>query len=271
MAKDIKLIVLDLDGTLLDDEKKVTEETLRIIKEIKDKDVYIALATGRPFNSSYFVRESLDLMGRRDYTISNTGAFIRRNFDGKIISDHSLSKKEIKKILKYEEKTDLQIAVYTRDALYNNSEELNEAFKKDQEILKLPRLKFRKVDDIYSEVGRVNFMGDEAEVDKFLEKYKKDLEKHFFIMRNEAYSLEVLNKKAGKLNAVKSLAEMLDIKLDEVMYFGDGKNDLEIMKNAGIAVAMENAEEELKDNADEITDNNNEEGVAKYLKEYFSL
>lgn len=267
MNKDIKLVAIDLDGTLLDSDRKIVDENKQILKKLHDEGIKIVLATGRPFNGFWWIRQELGLEGWDDYSICNTGAFVRRNADGKLLVDNALDETDYEKITSYLVDEDFQIAVFTKDILYNNAEEVNEGFLTDQNVMKMPRQKFETFADIPEKVARVNFMGAEDEIDKFYKANKDYLESDYMTMRNETYSLEVLKKSSGKANSLKALCEHLNIDLSDVIYFGDGANDAEALKIAGIGVAMENASDEAKEVADEVTKKNDEAGVAHFLKD----
>ena len=163
----------------------------------------------------------------------------------------------------------MQVGIFTKDVLYNNEEVVNDGFRKDQDIMKLPRLKFKDFDDIEEKVARINFMGNQDELDKFYEENKEVLEKDYMTMRNETYSLEVLKKSSGKANSLEKLCEYLNIDLANVAYFGDGANDVEAIKLAGLGIAMGNAKEETKEAADYVTSTNDEAGLAEFLEKIF--
>jgi len=269
MNKDIKLVAIDLDGTLLGSDRQIVEKNIDAIKKIHDRGIEVVIATGRCFNGFWWIRQELGLEGFDDYSICNTGAFVRINASGKTIVENPMDKSDYEKIMSYKGDYDLQVGIFTKDVLYNNEEIVNAGFKKDQEIMKLPRLKFKDFDDIEEKVARINFMGDEDELDKFYEENKEKLEEDYMTMRNETYALEILKKSSGKANSLKKLCEFLDIDLANVAYFGDGANDVEAIKIAGLGIAMANANEETKKAADYVTSSNDDAGLAEFLEKLF--
>ena len=271
MKKDIKLIVTDLDGTLVDSSSKVILENKIVLKTLHDRGIKIGIATGRPFNAFWRIRQELGLESFDDYSICNTGAFVRCNADGKKIVDNSLTVEDFYKISSYLGDYDLQFALFSKDVLYNNAEVLNDGFLKDQSILLMPRQKYKSFEEIPCDIGRAAFMGDEDVLDSFYQDKKLEIEKDYMTMRNEAYALEVLKQSSGKEKALKALCDYLGIGTDEVMYFGDGVNDKAAIELAGIGVAMGNASDETKSVADYVGKTNDEAGLAKFLKEYFDL
>lgn len=271
MKNNIKLIVTDLDGTLVDSSSKVILENKIVLKAFHDKGIKIAIATGRPFNAFWWIRQELGLESFDDYSICNTGAFVRCNADGKKIVDNSLTVEDFYKISSYLGDYDLQFALFSKDVLYNNAEVLNDGFLKDQSILLMPRQKYKTFEEIPSDIGRAAFLGDKDVLDSFYKDKKSEIEKDYMTMRNEDYALEVLKKTSGKEKSLKALCDYLGISTDEVMYFGDGANDKAAIELAGIGVAMGNASCDTKSVADYVGKTNDEAGLAKFLQEYFDI
>ena len=253
---------------LLGSDDGLVKKNKEVIRKLHEKGIRVVIATGRPFNGFWWIREELSLEDYEDYSISNTGAFVRRNSDAKIIIDNSMDKKDYEKISSLIEDEDIQLGLFTKDVLYNNADMVNEGFKRDQEILHMPRQKFKDFDDIEEKVARVNFMGKEEFLDKFYDKVKEELEKDYTLIRNESYSLEVHKKSSGKANSLKRLCEYLDIDLDQVIYFGDGSNDRQSLDLAGLGIAMGNANDESKKAADKQTLSNDDAGVADFLEKF---
>ncbi len=271
MKKDIKLIVFDIDGTLVTDDKEILEENIDIIKKLRSKGLRIILNSGRTFGSMWPYREKLGLMGFDDYSICGTGAFIRRNADGKIIKSHPLTEDDYNHILKIIKDSDVQVSIHTSNALYLNEERPNESFLKDQKQVRLQWLKFEKFSDIPEDISRISIAAKSEVLDEFYDKYKEDLHKDFKTMRNEDIVLEILNKDSGKSEALKDLLNIVDIDKENVMYFGDGANDVKSLELAGVGVAMKDARDECKKVCDYVIGSNNEPSIANFLKQYLVI
>lgn len=269
MDKDIKLITFDVDGTIISDDQKVLEENKEIIKKLKARGVKIVLCTGRSFNGFHRVRQDLGLTGFDDYSISCTGAFIRQNATGKALIKKVLTKKEAEKIIARLDDDRIDVTIHTRDILYNQAKNPNDHFLKDQTKMGMPWLRYENLSDIDTDLARVCFEGDIKVLDEFEKRHKEEIKKDYKYMRNDRNILEVLNKDAGKSEALRDLSHILDLDMDEIMYFGDGVNDIKSMEAVGVAVAMENAREITKEAADYIIGDNNSPSIAEFLKEYF--
>lgn len=269
MKKDIKLIAFDIDGTIITGDLRVLEETKKIIKDLKQRGIQIVLCTGRSFNGFYWIREQLGLTDFDDYSITCTGAFIRQNATGKALIKKTLTKKEAEEISSKLDDERIDVTIHTRDILYNKVKHPNEYFLNDQEKMRMPWLRYESLADIPDDLARVCFESDIKVLDDFEARHKDDFTKSYKYMRNDRNIIEILNKDAGKSETLLELAKMLDIKMDQIMYFGDGANDVKSLKAVGVGVAMGNAGDITKEAADFVIGTNDTPAIAEFLKEYF--
>lgn len=271
MKKDIKLIVFDVDGTLVNDNKEILDETVDVVEVLKNRGIKIVLNSGRTFNGMWRMRQKLGLMSYDDYSICGTGAFIRRNADGKALLENPLYENDYKKITKLLADEDVQITIHTMNILYLNEEVPNEAFILDQKQVQMPWMKFENFDDIEKSVSRIGIAGDEGLLDQIADKYMDELTKDYMVMRNESYLIEILNKNSGKEKSLVKLCEILGVSMDEVMYFGDGFNDAKSLDLAGVGIAMGNGHPAAKSAADYVIGSNEEPALAEFLRKYFDI
>ncbi len=269
MKKDIKLIAFDIDGTIITEDLRVLEETKEIIKDLKKRGIQIVLCTGRAFNGFYWIREELGLMDFDDYSITCTGAFVRQNATGKALIKKTLSPDQAQQIAAKLDDDKIDVTIHTRDILYNKARKPNKYFLIDKYKMRMPWLRYETMEDIHDDLARVCFESDIKTLDEFEKRHKDDFKEDYKYMRNDKNIIEVLNKDAGKSEALIELLDKLDIKLDEAMYFGDGENDVKSLRAVGVGVAMGNAEEITKEASDYVIGDNNEPSIAKFLKEYF--
>ncbi|WP_176270061.1 Cof-type HAD-IIB family hydrolase [Anaerococcus faecalis] len=266
----IKLIAFDLDGTLLDGNRELSKENINSIKKLSDRGFQIVICTGRPYQGFKRFLVDLDLIGKNNYSITNTGSIIKPNVESEYIKLNALTVEDYSKLINLTKPfKDLQVAFYTDSKLYNDNIIYNEAFIHDQKILKMESGKLKEYNN--EPICRINIMGKKEEIDRFENYNYQRLSKEYKLMRNETFSLEILNKNSGKGQGLVTLCKYLKLKRENVMAFGDNINDIEMLDFAGVSVAMGNAKEILKRKSDYLTDSNLNNGVSKFINKYFEL
>ena len=253
-----KLIAMDFDGTLLRDDKTISENTKNILKLYKDLGYLIVGVTARTLKSIKAV-VPVDIF---NYLIINNGVSIYNVNDDSMIYQGTIDINDAKDITNGIEDYCDQIDYITDNIYYTylQKKKSNLDFIKDID----------SIDEIDEQVARMNlFLKDKSKVNDYYELIKaryKDI--NCFIMQDSGSTDKwlVLNPKGvNKANTLKELGKMENISLDEMIFFGDGLNDLEVMKEVGLSVAMGNALEEIKENAKDIAKSNNEDGIVDFL------
>ena len=246
MPTKIKLIVTDLDGTLLREDKTLSEHTISILKKCRENGMKVAFATGRGANNDKVVPKELF-----DGRIKANGAEARAGEE--VVYGRMISFQGAKAFLKTCEEHDFKIILQSGDMSYSNFEAadyfLNNAGSKPLDISKHD-MDFEKI---------LLFPAD----GEFVEEHIPD-ELHFTISRENFIS--IMHKGATKGKALKALAEFWRIDSSEVVAFGDDLNDIDMLSFAGCGVAMGNAVEEVKGTADETTLSNGDDGVAEWIR-----
>lgn len=271
MKKDIKLIAFDIDGTIINSRGEVLDQTKALIKKLKEMGIKIILCTGRTFNGHWWIREELDLMAYEDLSITSTGAYIRKNATGNALIDKSLTKADVRYIFDQIDDPRLQMSIHTRDVIFINEDKPNEAFLKDKGLVRMPRLAYDSLDDIPDEIARVCLSASPQILKDFEDKHRQAIETRFKYMRNAPFISEILNPLAGKSEALRDLSELTGINLDNMMYFGDGLNDLKSVELVGVGVAMGNGAESTKKAADYVIDTNDEPAIADFIRKYLDI
>lgn len=246
----INLIVMDLDGTLLNDEKKISEYTLNILKECRLIGIKLAFATSRSESSTKIF---VDLVSP-DIVIANNGALIK--IDNKVICKKLLSKETAEKIIKeiYGKENVGEIRIETEDAHYiicKNEKDIHLVLDGKYKYLPLDR-------GIENDVLKIRLeFFDEKVADGIKTRYN---ECDVIGFANEKWYM-IKNKEANKINAIRDVIKELKFPIEDVCAFGDDKNDIEMIKNCGIGIAMGNGIEEIKKVAKYQCKNNNEDVV----------
>ena len=267
-----RMIVSDLDETLLNDAHKVGSENLKWIEKArKEKGVYFVPATGRIYEMISDILEDLGLYNQeKQYVISGNGAMITENYGSRMLHFDGLPFEDMKRIMDFALTKDVCVELFTKDTVYVYN--VN-AFEK--QILDCLTGKF-----VYLESGDVSFLKDTPIVKiLFMNRdveYLHSLEKEMVHLTQDiqvSYSsnryIEFNRKGVDKGKAVLWLANMLQIPIEEVIVAGDNYNDMAMLEVAGLSVAAQNAIAPVKEMCDVVTEADCNEGVvAEIIRKY---
>ena len=268
-----KLICIDMDGTLLNDKKTISERNLRSIRLANEKGVRIAVCTGRIFTSADFFSE---LLGVKSPVIASNGAYIREKDRDEVVYKATLGAEKCKQLLEVFRQYDIYPHYYTSDTVFTEKlaysaafyEGVNKTLPKDKQV-KIVLVK--DWDEVFQRYERDIFKG--IGVDEDIEKIQKaktfirDMS-GFEVVSSRFDNFEVMNKGVSKGSAVKKLADYYGINSEQVICIGDSENDLSMIEFAGFGIAMGNADEAVKEAAKYITESNNCDGVAKAIEKF---
>ncbi len=266
----VRLIALDLDDTLLNSQLLIGERTLSVIKKAAEKGIYIVLCSGRPSCGVLNVVRQMNIAGTQAgrYIISTNGTVItdlhtrleifHKNVPGSVLLQ---AHKEAKKM-------GLNGEVYDAETIYAPVD--NKYTRMDPELIKS---KFQIVEDFDSFIqhgfSKMLVAGEPAEIAVLEEKLKSLLGNLANIYTSKPVFLEILPADCGKGESLLHLAKFLGIPQEETMAFGDGMNDESMILKARYGVAMKNAKDALKAQADFVTEYTNEEdGVGRFIEDY---
>ncbi|ASN04700.1 Cof-type HAD-IIB family hydrolase [Virgibacillus necropolis] len=242
LEKPIRLIALDMDGTLLTSDEQVTERTRKAIKQAMEKDVHVVISTGRWLGSCYPYAESL---GLQSYLVTSNGGEIW-TMEKELIERHTVDPEVMEKMWNLGEKYDMGCWMIATDAVWRG-ERPNDFSK--PEWLKV---------------------GFDSHIPSNLEKFMQELS--YFdgleLTNSQPHNVEVNPKGVHKASALHKVCEKLGTTMEEVMSVGDSLNDMKMIQQAGLGVAMGNAQEAIKKAADFETDTNDRDGVAKVIEHF---
>ncbi|MCX7695284.1 MAG: Cof-type HAD-IIB family hydrolase [Caloramator sp.] len=269
-----KLIAMDMDGTLLNSQKQVTEYTKDVLRRASEKGIKLVICTGRIFTSA---KSYARIIGTKAPIIASNGAYIREKDRNEVIYEKYIKKETLLDIIRVTREWGFYPHIYTTDTIYSerlihsslNYSKWNEIVPEDE------RINIQIVDsleDIVEKEGenflKVVVMALEDEVEK-LQELKKFIKENMDVAIFSSYmnNFEIMDKEVSKGRALRRLAEFFDIDRKEIVCFGDNENDKTMFEFAGFPIAMGNAEEELKEIAAYVTDTNDNDGVAKAIEE----
>jgi Cof subfamily protein (haloacid dehalogenase superfamily) len=250
-----KIVFFDIDGTLLDHDKNLPASTKKAIYDLKNNGVYVAIATGR----APFMFESLRKELEIDSFVSFNGQYVV--FENEVIHENPLNAEELERIYTHTKKNNHPLIF------------MNESTMK-------ATVKYHSF--IETSMGSLKFTHPEGDPDFYLDKkiyqtllFCKNGEEQTYIqeypffefMRWHPYSLDIIPAGGSKAEGIKKMIERLGFDLQDVYAFGDGLNDIEMLKAVGTGVAMGNGVTEAKEHADLITTDVADKGIWNGLKE----
>lgn len=258
-----KLLVLDVDGTLLNDEREISKRTLAALLKVQQMGVRIVLASGRPTYGLMPLAKTLELGNYGGFILSYNGCQIIRAQNGEILFERRINPEMLPYLEKKARKNGFAIFTYHDDTLITDSPD-NEYIK--NEAL-LNNLKIIKEDEFSTAIDfapcKCMLVSDKEEALIGLEQHwEKRLAGTLDAFRSEPYFLEVVPCGVDKANTLGALLEHLGVTREEVIAIGDGVCDVTMLQLAGMGVAMGHSQDSVKVCADYVTASNEEDGVA---------
>ena len=263
----IKLIAIDMDGTLLNRKKELLDETKQYFKNFHNKntETLLVLCTGRPETGIRPYLKDLGYLEENHYIISQNGANIYESQTGKRVMDEFVDSAAIQKWIELGKKHGISVMGAGVDYYYSFDEDPTEWMEFDVKLVsgKLKRIPTKE--SLNTDFYKILLMGDEEQLNEFETFIPQEWRDEFYVVRSQKYLVEVLTKGVNKAFGLEKLAQKLNIQPSEIVAIGDAANDIEMLEYAGLAIAMGNASEEVKAIADIVTDTNENNGVIKAI------
>ena len=276
--KDIKLVALDLDGTLFDNSSRISKRNLTAIRSITDKGIHVVISTGRPFEGIPF--DQIKGTGI-NYAITANGSGIYEISTGKCLYENAMDEELVTPILNFLLTRDIHMDAFIGGKGYTPIQCVETAQKltvpssiKNYIITTRTRLdnilQFIHENQLKVQKMTLNFYpaADGTLIDR--ETVRKFLVSNPSITTvcGGSNNLEFTRADANKGVGLRKLAEILGVNPDATMAIGDTENDLAIIEAAGIGVAMGNATDAVKARADYVTTTNTKDGVAAAIEHF---
>ena len=278
MKKDYKIVFIDMDGTLLDEDKKIPEENVAAIKELRKLGIPVVLASGKSTGSLAMLCEECKA---GPYVVASNGAIVQNVETGEIIYSKDISKENASliydagktyQLYKYLNVGSLNLIEAEKFGMEPNNkrkllliEDIYEYTKTVNEpILKISYIdnNKEKLEELRNSLLNIQNVNVRTVGSATFVTYDTELERY-------PYYFDIVSENVTKAEAIEYLLEKLKIDKSEAVAIGDGENDLEMLGAVGLPVAMANATNELKDIAKFITLSNDEAGVAHALNKIF--
>ncbi|HEO2487414.1 TPA: HAD-IIB family hydrolase [Streptococcus agalactiae] len=274
----IKAVFFDIDGTLLNDRKNVQKSTIKAIRNLKDQGILVGLATGR---GPSFVQPFLENLGL-DFAVTYNGQYIYSRSE--IIYTNQLSKTTVYRLIRYAGARRREISLGTASGLLGSgiiglgtsrlgqivsslvprkwAKAIERSFKHF-----IRRIKPQNIDSLMiilrEPIYQVVLVATEGESERIQKQFPR-----VKLTRSSPYSMDVISEEQSKVKGIERVGQRYGFDLSEVIAFGDSDNDIEMLSQVGIGVAMGNDSQQVKENARYTTADNNDDGISKALAHY---
>lgn len=260
----IKLVAIDLDGTLLGDDLTISPRAKNAIRRAMDQGVQVTLATGRMYRSALPYAQEL---GVEVPLITYQGGLVKLSKTGEVLYHRELPLFYAREIIKKARGYGFQINSYVNDNLY-----VEEDTHLSRDYGKKTGVKVHVVDDLLdfltTEPTKLLLIGREEELDVMQQECRQLFGDAVYITKSKYYFLEFTHPEATKGHGLMAVARWMGVSTDDIMAIGDSYNDLEMFCHAGLSVVMGNARDEVKAAADYVTATCEDDGVAEAIEKF---
>ena len=260
-----KILVLDIDGTLVNDKKEITPKTKEKLMEMQKTGHVLMLATGRPTpGAARFVKElKLDEYG--GYLLSYNGGRIMNCKTKEVMYQKVLPKEVIPKLYAFAKAHKCGIITYEKDTVILGNG-IDQYIEWEAKLNQLPVKEVDNfVDYITFDVNKCLMTAPPKDAEVYIAMLQEEFKDTLSIYRSEPYFIEIMPKDIDKAASIDRLLPMIGLKREESVCCGDGYNDISMITYGGVGVAMANARDEVKEAADFVTGSNEEDGLVQVI------
>lgn len=258
-----RLLALDLDGTLLDDNNKISKRNREAIWAAKERGVAVTLSTGRMYCSALRFARELEMVVP---LITYNGALIK-DTAGKIYLDRPLPLLAARTALAIAREYDIHVNLFIKDELFmDRDDKWAKLYHRSSSIA--PKIVPNLEQLLTDEPNKVLFLGEEEELLPVRAVLAEELADQAHITSSSPQFVEIIHPSVSKQSGLIYLLQQLNLTPEETIAIGDNYNDLEMITFAGLGVAMGNAPEEVRAQADYVTGLNNDAGVAQVIEKF---
>ena len=276
-----RLLLADVDGTLVTKEKKLTERAIAAVKKMREQGIEFAITSGRPPKGMEMLIKPLEIS--TPVAAFNGGLFVKPDLT--IISEHVLAREVVEPIIKIIEEHKLDVWIY-RGKDWFVHERHGAHVDREEWTVKFPPQVVSSYDDVMDKVAKIVGVSDNLEAVAKCEKAVKEAfgphvgtqqsnpQRHegegatVTAARSQPYYLDVTHPEANKGGVVMTLAKMLNLKPEEIATIGDMPNDIPMFEKGGLSIAMGQSSEEVKSAATESTTSSEDEGFANAVEKF---
>ncbi|WP_312952330.1 sugar-phosphatase [Superficieibacter sp.] len=265
----IKLIAIDMDGTLLLPDHSISPAVKNAIAAARERGVSVVITTGRPYAGVHHYLKELHMEQEGDYCITYNGALVQKGSDGSTVAQTALKYDDYRYLEQVAREVGSHFHALDRNTLYTANRDISRYTVHESFVATIP-LVFCEPENMDPETQflKVMMIDEPAILDKAITRIPAEVKEKYTVLKSAPYFLEILDKRVNKGTGVKSLAEALNIRPEEIMAIGDQENDIAMIEFAGMGVAMDNAIDSVKEIADFVTKSNLDDGVAYAIEKF---
>lgn len=268
----IKIVGLDLDGTALAPGGYFSEGTKAVFNEAMEKGVHIVIATGRTYHS---LPEDLPEIKGIEFVVTSNGAKVYRIKGKELVYDNCIDSDSVLALADFFEERALNVEIFTDGYAYISQREFDEIkagnSRRDSKYVISTRTPVESVYDMMRKhrdnIENISINYADDDIKEFTENELKSFD-NITVTSSFSFNNEIGGWTTSKADGLEALMKMLGLEKCNLMTVGDSMNDLAMIQHAEIGVAMENADEKLKEAADFVTLSNREDGVAEAIKKF---
>ena len=264
---DIKVIMCDIDGTLLTSEGKASTKTINEIKRVRDNGILVGLATGRSVDSVEIGLQKWGLNGLIDIIMGMNGIHIKDNILHNEKTSHLLEDKYIKEIIDIYKDMDVNFAIYDDGYFKTLRDDCHIKTLSDLDKLPYKVVDFDKF--LTKAHNKLIIICDKENMPVVQQRCDEIKSDYYYGIQTASILFEFMNPNISKSKGLQTIMEDHGLTMDNLLTFGDANNDYDMIRDSGLGVAMANGSEKTKSVADVIVDDNDHDGIGNFLERYF--
>lgn len=265
----IKLVAIDLDGTLLNSQHQISPAVKEAITRTHKQGVRIVLASGRPYSGILPYLQELGLDTASNYCISNNGSVIHQANDGSHLYENLLDFEDYQYFADLANNVGVHMHALADNTMFTANRHISRYTIHDAYFTNTP-LVYCPVNEMDSSLSftKIMIIDHPEKLDVGISYIPENTFENYSLIKTSPYFLEVSNKDASKGSALKVLCEKLSLTPDKVMSIGDQNNDVAMLRYSSVSVAMGNAAPHIREIVKFVTDTNDCDGVAVAINKF---
>lgn len=262
------LIALDLDGTLTNERKEITPHTYDTLMRTQQMGARLCLASGRPPYGMRPLAEQLHMAEYGGLLVCYNGGHIEECATGRVLTEQTLCEELLPQLVAYQNESGLTLMTYHDDTIYTEQPQNTYVMQSSRNNkMRIQGVK-NFINDTPRPINKCLMVGHPSLIPQWEERMATEMGNLMHILHSTPYFIELLPPGIDKGTALSIVLDHYGMQQSQLIAFGDSHNDIDMLRLAGIGVAMGNAEEEVKAAANHVTLTNEEDGIAVFLEKH---